>query len=59
LYGAETWSLEGGEQKCLERSEMWCWIMTRNISWTDRVRNVEKLQRLKEVRNVHHAIKGR
>jgi hypothetical protein len=59
LYSAETWSLQGGEQKCLERIEMWCWRMTKNISWTDRVRNEEKLQRLKEVRNIHHAIKGR
>jgi len=30
-----------------------------NISWTDRVRNEEVLKRVKEVRNIYHAINGR
>jgi hypothetical protein len=30
-----------------------------NISWTDCVRNVEVLHRVKEERNIPHTIKGR
>jgi hypothetical protein len=48
LYGAETWKLRKADQKYLERFEMWCWRRM-EISWTDRVRNEE---RVKEDRNI-------
>ena len=45
------------DQKYLERFAMWCWrIVTKKISWTDRVRN-EELHRVKEERNFLHAMK--
>jgi hypothetical protein len=59
LYGAETWTLRRGEQKCLESFEMWCWRMMENIFRTDRVRNEGVLYRIKKVRNILNAIKGR
>jgi len=51
LYGAETWILVGG------RSEMWCWRRMEKISWADRVRNEELLQRVKEDRTILNTIK--
>jgi hypothetical protein len=38
LWGAETWTLQKVDQKCLEGFEMWCWRRMEKISWTDRVR---------------------
>jgi hypothetical protein len=38
---------------------MWCWRRLEKISWTDRVRNEEVLQRVKEERNILHTIKRR
>jgi hypothetical protein len=38
---------------------MWCWRRMEKISWTDRVRNGEVLQRIHEERNVLHTIKRR
>jgi hypothetical protein len=32
--------------------EMWCWRRMERISWTDRVRNEEGLQIVKEERNI-------
>ena len=32
LYGAETWTLRGTDQKRLESFEMWCWRRTEKIS---------------------------
>jgi hypothetical protein len=37
---------------------MWCWRRMEKISWTDRVRS-EVLHRVKEERNILHAIKRR
>jgi hypothetical protein len=51
LYGAETWTLRTVDQKLLESFKMWCWRMEM-ISWTDHVRNVEVLLRVKEQRNI-------
>jgi hypothetical protein len=51
LYGAETWTLRKVDQKSLESFEMWSWRRMEKISWTDRVRNEEVLQRVKEKRN--------
>jgi hypothetical protein len=51
LYGAETWTLRGVDQKLLESFEMWCWRRMEKISWTDHVRNEEVLLRFKEQKN--------
>jgi hypothetical protein len=45
------------DQKYLESFEMWCWRRMEKISWTDRVRNEEVLQRVKQDRNILHTIK--
>ena len=46
------------DQKYLGSFEMWCWRRVEKISWTDRVRNEEELQTVKE-RNILHIIKRR
>jgi hypothetical protein len=56
FYDAEKWTLRKVDQKYLESLEMWCWRRM-EISWTDRVRNEEVLQRVKEKRNILHTIK--
>jgi hypothetical protein len=38
---------------------MWCWRRIEKIIWTDRVRNEEVLQGVKEERNIVHTIKRR
>jgi hypothetical protein len=43
LYGAETWTLQAGDQKRLEGFEMWCWRRMEKINWTDHGRNEEIL----------------
>jgi hypothetical protein len=58
LYGAETWTLRKADQNYLESFEMWCWRRM-EISWTDRVRNEEVLNRVNEERNILHTIKRR
>jgi hypothetical protein len=47
------------DQKCLRSFEMWCWRRMVKISWTDRVRNEEVLQRVKEDRNIPQTVKRR
>jgi len=37
---------------------MWFWRRMVKISWTDRVRNEEVLERVKEERNILRTIKG-
>ena len=39
-------------------SEMWSWRRIEQVSWLDRVINVETLHRIKEERNILCAIKG-
>jgi hypothetical protein len=56
LYGAETGTVRAVDQKQMESLEMWCWRRVEKISWTDRVRNVEVLLRVKEQRNILHEI---
>jgi len=56
LYGAETWTLQTGDQKHLGRFEMWCWRRMEKINWTDHVRNEEVLLRVEELRNIIHDI---
>jgi hypothetical protein len=36
---------------------MWCWRRMEKISWTDRVRNGEVLNRVNEERNIIHTVK--
>jgi hypothetical protein len=38
---------------------MWCWRRMEKISWTDHVRNVVVLLRVKEKRNILHEIRKR
>jgi inosine/xanthosine triphosphate pyrophosphatase family protein len=58
MYGAETWTLRVVDQKYLSSFEIWSWGRM-EISLTDRVRNEEVLQRVKEDRNILHKIKAR
>ena len=46
--GVASWTRQKVDQKYLESFEMWCWRIMEKISWTDRVRNEEVLQRVKE-----------
>jgi hypothetical protein len=46
-------------QKYRESFEILCWRKTERISWTDRVRNEEVLQRVKEGRNILHTVNRR
>jgi len=36
---------------------MWCWRRIEKISWTDRVRNEEVIQRVKQNRNIVQKIR--
>jgi len=46
----------GSRSETPESFEMWCWRRMEKISWTDHVRNEEVLRRVKEQRNILHAI---
>jgi len=59
LYGAETWSVRAIDQKRLENFEMWCWRRMEKISWTDRARNEEVWQKVKEESNILETIQRR
>ena len=37
---------------------MWCWRRMEKISWTDRVKSEEVLQRVKEERSILHTVTG-
>jgi len=55
---AETWKLRKSDQKYLE-SFMWRWRRLEEISWTERVRSKEVLQKDKERRDILHTVIGR
>jgi hypothetical protein len=57
LCGAETWTLQKADQKCVERFEMWYWGRMEKISWTDHVRNEEVLYGVTEEWNILCTIK--
>jgi hypothetical protein len=57
-FSAENGTLQKVDQKYLGSIEMWCWKRM-EISWTDRVRNEEVLQRVKKERNILHTVKRR
>jgi hypothetical protein len=50
-------AFRAADQKHLENIEMWCWRRTEKISWSDHVRNVEVLLRVKEQRSILHEIR--
>jgi len=52
LYGAETWTLRRNEEKRLEAFEMWVWRRMERVKWTDKVRNVDVLERVNEQRQM-------
>jgi hypothetical protein len=52
FYGAETWTLREVDQKYVKSFEMWCWRRMEKISWIDRVKNEEVLQRVKKKMNI-------
>jgi hypothetical protein len=56
LYGAETWTLRKENQKYLDSFEIECWRRMEKISWTDRMRNEEILQKVKD-KNILYIIK--
>jgi hypothetical protein len=56
LYGAETWTVQKVDQKYLDSFEMWFWRRMEKISRTDRVRNEDILNRVKNERNILHEI---
>ena len=58
MYGVKTWTLRKLDQKYLESFETWC-CRRMEISWTDRVRNEEVLQRVKEEKNFLQTMKRR
>jgi hypothetical protein len=58
LYGAEIWTFREVDPKFLGSLEMWRWRRM-EISWANRVRNEEVLQRVKKERNIVQAIKRR
>ena len=58
LDRAETSTIRKVDQRCLGTFEKWCWRRMEKISWTDRVRNEEVLQRVKD-RNIVHTLKKR
>jgi hypothetical protein len=57
-FGAESWTLRKVDQKHLKSLAMWCWRRIENIISTDRVRNGELLQKVKEERNILHTMNG-
>jgi hypothetical protein len=58
LYGVETGTVWGVDQKHLESFEMWCWRRM-EISWTEYVRNEEVVLGVKEQRNILHEVSKR
>jgi hypothetical protein len=58
LYGAETGTVWGLDQKQLESFEVWCWRKMETNIWADHLRN-EVLLMVKEQRNILHEISKR
>jgi hypothetical protein len=59
LYGSVAWTLRQTDRNYLGSSEMCCWRKIEKITWIDRVRNEEVLQRVKEERNILQTMKRR
>jgi len=50
LYASETWSMTEADRNRLEAMEMWIWRRMDKISWVDKIRNEEVLQRVNETK---------
>ena len=50
LYASETWSMTEADRNRLEAMEMWIWRRMDKISWVDKMRNEEVLQRVNETK---------
>lgn len=59
LYGAEAWTLKTTSINKLEAFEMWCYRRILKIPWTDKVSNIEVLDRLGKEREIYLTIKKR
>ena len=59
LYGVEAWTLNDSNIKRLEAFEMWCYRRILKISWVDRVRNAEVLERLSKSTEIVCTVKSR
>ena len=59
FLGAETWTLREVDHNYPENVEMWGWRRTKKISCSERVKNENVLQRVKEGRNILHFVKRR
>jgi hypothetical protein len=57
LYGTETWTFRKKIKKYLDSFEMWIWKKMEKICWSNRLRNKDVLQRVKEERNTLQTIK--
>jgi len=57
LYGVKKLVTSGSRSEILSSFEMWCCRKIEMISWTDRLKNEDILQRTKENRNILHTIK--
>jgi hypothetical protein len=59
LYGAETWTITKAELDKIKAFEMWCYRRILRISWTDRITNVEVLNRMNTQMIIENKIKER
>ena len=59
MYGADTWALGRNEQKRLEAFEMWAWRRMESVKWTDKIKNVVVLERVREGRLMLELIRKR
>lgn len=59
LYGVETWTLKQNHIDRLQSFEMWCYRRMWRIPWTDRVTNIEVLEKMQKDCEIINAIKKR
>jgi hypothetical protein len=59
LYGMEALTIKQSEIKKLNSFEMWCYRRIHRISWTEKVTNIEVLQRMKKECEVIKTVKIR
>jgi hypothetical protein len=59
LCGAENWTVQEVVRKCFRSFDIRCWRWMEKISWADRVRNEEVLQRVELERNIIYTVKRR
>lgn len=59
LYGVEAWTLKQNNIRNIEAFEMWCYRRILKISWTEKISNVEVLQRVNKDCEVIKTIKTR